>query len=155
MKRLVVGGLVLWLVALSTSGVVLAGTVAPDATAAAGEDAAATVEDGVVTVTGFGGDVWVRLTNESVSARATAGETVVGLEALGTDDASGSLSSPALGDSTAAAASGLCAVGLSDEDAPARFEVADEDRVEVAFGVYTGPESDRPAATEVASACAR
>ena len=155
MKRLVAGGLVLWVVAVSTSGVVVAGAVAPDATAAAGEDAAATVEDGVVTLTGFGGDVWVQLTNESVSARATAGETEVGLEGLGTDEASGSLASPALGDSTDAAASGLCAVGLSDEDAPARFDLTGEDRVEVAFGVYTGPDEDRPGVTEVASACAR
>ena len=155
MKRLVLAGVVLWGLTLATSGVVLAGAVAPAATAAAGDEAAATVEDGVVTVTGFGGDVWLRLTNGSVSARATAGETTVGLEGLGTDEASGSLSSPALGDSTDAAASGLCAVGLSDTDAPAEFDVADEDRVEVAFGVYTGPDADRPSATEVASACAR
>ena len=156
MKRLVVGGLVLWAVALATSGVVVAGAVAPDAVQSAGEDASATVEDGVVTLTGFGGDVWVQLSNESVSTRATAGETEVGLEDLGTDDASGSLASPALGDSASPLSAGLCAVGLSDEDAPAQFDVdSEDDRAEVAFGVYEGPNEDRQTASDVVRSCGR
>lgn len=153
MKRLVVGGLALWALALSLTGVVVAGAVAPHAVQSAGENASATVEDGVVTLTGFGGDVWVQLTNESVSTRATTGETTVGLDDLGSEDASGSLDSPALGDSTSAVTAGLCAVGLADEDAPAQFDVTEDDRVEVQFGVYDGPDADRETASDVVHSC--
>jgi hypothetical protein len=156
MKRLVVGGLLLWAVTLAVSGVVVAGAVAPDAVHSAGEDASATVVDGVVTLTGFGGDVWVQVRNESISTRATAGETEVGLEDLRTGDASGSLASPALGDSVRPLSAGLCAVGLSDEDTPAQFEVTPaDDRAEVAFGVYEGPDRERSGAADVVRSCAR
>jgi len=95
------------------------------------------------------------LTDESVSTRTTAGETTVGLEDLGSEDASGSVDSPALGDSTSAVSAGLCAVGLADEDAPAQFNTDEEDRVEVQVGVYDGPDADRGTASDVVRSCGR
>ena len=127
-------GILLWAVALGTSGVAVAGTVAPDATASTAENVTRTVEDGTVAVVGFGGDAWVRMTDDSVSTRARAGETTVGLEGLGTENASGSLSSPAVGDSTDPLRTGLCATGLDGSDSPLGVTVDEGDeRVDVTF----------------------
>ena len=148
-------GILLWAVAIGTSGVAVAGTVAPDATASTAENVTRTVEDGVVTVVGFGGDARVRMTNDSVSARARAGETTVGLEGLGTENASGSLSSPALGDGTAdPLRTGLCATGLDGSDSPLGVAVDEEaERVDVTFREYREPAPREASADEVVASC--
>ena len=154
MNRVVVAGVLLWAVALGTSGVAVAGTVAPDATASTAENVTRTVEDGAVTVVGFGGDAWVRMTNDSVAARARSGETTVGLEGLGTGNASGSLSSPALGDSAGPLRTGLCATGLDGSDSPLGVAVDEEaERADVAFRGYREPEPREASAGEVVASC--
>jgi hypothetical protein len=153
-RGVVVVGILLWAVALGTSGVAVAGTVAPDATASTAENVTRTVEGGVVTVAGFGGDVRVRMTNESVSARARSGETTVGLEGLGTENASGSLSSPALGDSADPLRTGLCATGLDGSDSPLGIAVDEEaERVDVTFREYREPAPREASADEVVASC--
>lgn len=147
MNRVVVAGVLLWAVALGTSGVAVAGAVAPDA-------ATSTAEDGAVTVGGFGGDARVRMTNDSVSARARSGGTTVGLEGLGTGNASGSLSSPALGDSAGPLRTGLCATGLDGSDSPLGVTVDEEaGRADVAFRVYREPAPSEASAGEVVASC--
>jgi hypothetical protein len=155
MERTLLVGIVLWGMALSASGVVVAGAVAPDTVQGSADGAARTVEDGVVSLTGFGGDVAVTMSRESVSARATAGETTVGLAGLGTDDASGSLSSPALGDGTAeSAAAGFCAVGLTRPGSSLDVEVdGSEERVEMGFEGYGGPSRTNASSAEVVERC--
>jgi hypothetical protein len=107
-------------------------------------------------VTGFSGDVWLRLTNESVSTRATVRGTTVGLEDLGGKDPRGSLASEAVGHSTDSLSTGLCAVGLDDEDPPAKFDAEGRDeQVEFAFAVYTGLDSDPKRASNVTGVCGR
>jgi hypothetical protein len=155
MNRVVVAGILLWAAALVTSGVAVAGTVSSDSVDSTVENVTRTVENGTVTVAGFGGDVLVRMSNESVSARARTGETTVGLEELGTENASGSLASPALGDGTDdSLRTGLCAAGLDGPDSPLGFTVdGEEERVSVAFREYTEPEPREASADEVVASC--
>ncbi len=95
------------------------------------------------------------MTNDSVSARARNGETTVGLEGLGTGNASGSLSSPALGDGTAdPLRTGLCATGLNGSDSPLGVTVDEEaERVDVAFREYREPAPREASADEVVASC--
>ncbi|MEF8843654.1 MAG: hypothetical protein V5A62_18860 [Haloarculaceae archaeon] len=155
MKRMVVVGMLLWGVALGTSGVAVAGTVASDEVESTTENVTQTLENGTLTVVGFGGDVWARMSNESVSVRAETGETTVGLEELGTENASGSLSSPALGDGTAdPLRTGLCASGLNGSDSPVGVTVdEEEERADVAFRGYTEPDPRDASAEAVVSSC--
>jgi hypothetical protein len=157
MKRVVVVGLLLWGVALGTSGVAVAGTVAPDTVDSTVENVTRTVENGTVTLVGFGGDVRVRMTNESVSARAETGETTVGLDGVGTENASGSLSSPALGDGTAdPLRTGVCAAGLDGPDSPIGVTVDEEtERASVTFREYTEPAPREASADAVVASCTR
>ena len=160
--RVVAVGILLWAVALGTSGVAVAGTVAPDAVESTAEDATRTaegvtraVEGSVITVAGFGGDVRVRMSNESVSARARTGETTVDLEGLGTQNASGSLSSPALGDGSAGSIrTGLCAAGLDGPDSPVGITVdEDAERASVTFREYREPKPREASAEAVVASC--
>ncbi|MFC6940346.1 hypothetical protein ACFQE8_10285 [Salinirubellus sp. GCM10025818] len=155
MNRVVVVGILLWAIALGTSGVAVAGTVAPDTVESTATDVTRTVEEGVVTIVGFGGDVRVRMSNESVSARARTGETTVGLEGIGTENASGSLSSPALGDSADPIRTGVCAAGLDGPDSPLGITVdEDAERASFEFRGYREPEPREVSAEEVVASCA-
>ena len=154
MNRAVV--VLLWEAALGTSGMAVAGAVAPGAAESTADGVTRTVENGVVTVVGFGGDVRVGwATRASPHARGRA-RRAAGPERRGTANASGSLSSPALGDGSAGSIrAGLRSAGIDGPDSPLGIAVDEEDeRASATFREHREPEPREASAAEVVASCA-